>query len=1384
MNRNVSVLGSQLLFSRWTGLQLMSFAVLLCLFAVALPSASLAQLVNPVPSGELCPNGSPRIVWNYAPEAGLPANASPFNCPGGQNCFIVPLNACLEVVEKKEVLSSHERVPTLPPSDKPADLPGGGLVTPWPDLNALLPKLRPTMFGMPTGHIAAPDGECSTGHGWDFERFVDINGNDAVALPGLASLDGWEGEGSPFTDFQNHDLDLRAAPVYGNAIPIANIRPPGWRPDIEPSLGGDYWKYSQDINYSGSFWLSSLYRRYSWGQNPGATGGENETGRLTSPPCILQARYLTFRMSGGMSSSQRVEVQAANSDPKLYYGVYFPGSLGDPSRRGRMGTATQIFSEAATLPPQLYPPDVAGDWVTVRSATSVAPAETEWMQIYVFDLKEFVGEKIRIRVVDDGRDDCLARYVNPCFKHINADAFRFADKEPMSMTWFGIIERACRKNRETDPENCGPVGFVPSEPPVWGVTDAHAHPMANLGFGGHVFWGDVTDNLNAVYDCASSLPEIPGPGGRKAISEAAVTSKCYVTGQMSFIISGAALAGCATLNVVPFVGTVAAAVCAVGVGIAEVELLTRPVMTGLTLHGGKKFSNGAFQLGGMLKDSWQLYLRALALAADPKEFAAGLIPGTDGFPKVEGSSVWYMSEDNWHSLTGLGKTHNQYQKDMLKRAFDGGLRLGVWDVVNSRAFGFVSDGDPFASDWRALKDQTDAAKRIVAHPEVSRFAQIAYSPAEAVTIIRSGKMAVVLGTEVDELGRMRPQGLAWPRSPRAASDSMQEQVNDLWELGIRKISPVHAVNNPIGGAGLFVEPYVANNHYLNGSPLDGEPTFIDGPVVKFVLDWLFAGVPINIVLGDFSIIKDVGGDAKVPWNPEGWFEFMQPLTGPEKPVGSHAEITWRVNAAGRANGEWLPPSQSLEKSILKAQALNNFQLFIKAEGRCDLNNTTKPDYFTSFGTKVDAQFVAVAGHANRLGIFRNGGDDGEAFLRAAMKKGMIIDADHMSQKMREDFYALARTYSAEAGWAVESAWDNTANCSGKSRCGDYPVMGVHSTIRQVEKEGSDKPHLINDFGDNNETTRTLNEIGFVAANKGTIGVFPRSTFIPPNTSGNMCTRDSDCASWDGKSLGESCKNNKCKAGGPPDLNTRNFKLPAEVRNDCDGSSKSFALKFLIMADEMKGHGLTLTSDFNGMISTMNSRFGMTSSMGCGKDDRAKTLKTNPTIWSAQMREWQKIEHSGIWYEDYEIPGRGQQSAMSSGLLPDRHNYREVVARAWSETREDMIPRARQYNDSANTKIDERVYYTTFGENNVIHRWNEQTSNRPGAQMYPLKRWLNRLAGWDFNLDGFKHVGMYPDLLQDMRNVGVQWEQMGPLFHGSNDFIETWRKSVEIGYSHR
>jgi hypothetical protein len=1359
-------LPERLLLSR--GLRDMRAARLLA-FAFTVGCAAVAA-ADTIPMPEAAGPGCWR--WEYPTGQTIPENAKvvPGTCPTPDGrCYLVPSSACLEVHGVASPLFTEHPGSIPPPPTIPFPPPGPPAATRPPMRQRPIPP-----NGKAEDPLPAPGegGECADGQGWDFETFLD---NWIFGLRGYASLQGWRGEGhpgSPFVGLDNVDATLLPAPVYGNAIPIERIRPPGFQFTTAMEVGGDYWRHSQDINQHGDFWIGSLDRRYSWKHHPGDTWGDEARGTLTSPPCRLAARYLAFRLGGAAHGSQRVEVQVRGAQPRQYFGVLMLGGLGDGAFQGQKGYATQFASPSA---PQDFPPPVDQDgWTTVRSAMPDSGLDSDWMQVFAFDLAPFAGKFVRIRVVDDRRQECTWGSVRfpVCLQrpeHLQADDFRFLDEPPAGTVWYRHTNDRCGGVAEAG-EGCSPIGRVPSSPPLWGVTDVHAHPMANVGFGGHVIWGDAADELDHVYDCSQPLPAIPGPGGRPGINPTANKMTCFLSGTIAGLATGILEAGCSLLPAPPVVGIGYRAICKVVVAAASAALHNVPIAAGATLHGAAKISSGAFKYGAIFSGIHE------ALGDAELGFETGLIPQTDSMRKATGNEAggWWKKDEAWHDPTGLNRIHNAYQHEMVRRAYQGGLRLAVWDVVNSRAFALVADGEVF-SDWTALLKETEAARRIVA-TRLSDIAAIVLTPDEAEAVIRSNRMAIILGSEVDELGRPRPQGLPWPRSPHSGPDSMQKQVDDLWELGIRKITPVHAVNNPIGGTALFSTAYDANNYFLSGTPVDGPLTLVDLPAIPVSLDGSFGPLFDGLPLGLFNLIHYPAQASAPPWNPEDWFDFDTSLNPDDPLIGGTADVTYRIGGDGfkgtNLKGpdlKWLPPSAVLDKQVPLVRLVKMASLAASGP-TCDLHNSTWPDFVDSFGPTVDKHYQDVAGHRNALGLFRaEGEEDGEGFLRAAMKKGMLIDTDHFSQKLRVDFYRLAESYAQEAGWPA-------GRCRKEPGvgmvCGDYPSVGVHSKVRGLEIEPSWMEHVKSRYGINDEASRTPSEVRHVAEQGGAFGLFPTgSAIIPPSTGG--CTRNSDCASYKGGGASVCSHVGRCQDVSLS-LVPRDYDLPAEVANDCDSSSKTFAVKYLWLLRATRGRGLTPATDLNGIMSTLNPRYGESSFWrpACGGNGRDGSAQGAPPAgWHSIMKYAQRYEVSGVWYDDYE--SRSPTPAAPGGTP----RYKQVVARGAQDSREDRAPRYAQ---------DDIVYFNDFGPDPAGMRGHTyQEGNRPGAQLYPMKRWrkIPGRAGWDFNLDGLQHIGLFPDLLQDMRNVGVQWEQMGPLFHSARDYIGTWRKGVTIGNAH-
>jgi microsomal dipeptidase-like Zn-dependent dipeptidase len=87
--------------------------------------------------------------------------------------------------------------------------------------------------------------------------------------------------------------------------------------------------------------------------------------------------------------------------------------------------------------------------------------------------------------------------------------------------------------------------------------------------------------------------------------------------------------------------------------------------------------------------------------------------------------------------------------------------------------------------------------------------EIATSPSQARRIIRQGKLAVVLGLEVDALGNWRQTNAPTPAQ-------YQAEVQRLFDQGVRHLFPVHFADNAFGGSAVSGDLFNVNNFYFNG----------------------------------------------------------------------------------------------------------------------------------------------------------------------------------------------------------------------------------------------------------------------------------------------------------------------------------------------------------------------------------------------------------------------------------------------------------------------------------------------------------------------------------------------------------------------------------------
>jgi len=115
--------------------------------------------------------------------------------------------------------------------------------------------------------------------------------------------------------------------------------------------------------------------------------------------------------------------------------------------------------------------------------------------------------------------------------------------------------------------------------------------------------------------------------------------------------------------------------------------------------------------------------------------------------------------------------------------------------------------------------------------------QIAYSPEEARKIIAENKLAVILGMEVDSLGnwrRLTDLDKLCGGNLERARELIGLELDWLYGLGIRQITPIHLTNNAFGGTAIYLRFLETVNRFVTGENWSVEDAWQSG--VRYRLD--------------------------------------------------------------------------------------------------------------------------------------------------------------------------------------------------------------------------------------------------------------------------------------------------------------------------------------------------------------------------------------------------------------------------------------------------------------------------------------------------------------------------------------------------------------------
>ncbi|MEO8551405.1 MAG: membrane dipeptidase, partial [Kofleriaceae bacterium] len=492
----------------------------------------------------------------------------------------------------------------------------------------------------------------------------------------------------------------------------------------------------------------------------------------------------------------------------------------------------------------------------------------------------------------------------------------------------------------------------------------------------------------------------------------------------------------------------------------------------------------------------------------------------------------FLAGDGWHDAT-LGstywytRTHQQMYLDWIKRSFQGGQRLLVASAGNAEALGMVlraGSGDLYVSDYGAMRRFAAYVKGLVAS---NPWMEIAYTPSDARRIIRAHHLAIVLQTEIDDIGDnchgnisdiSYPYGNLDGAVPTTTSTNganpwdqvkvkrscgtdlvaWEARVESLYAAGYRMIIPLHFANNDLGGPAVYTDLHNTNNRFMTSSFLD-----------------VTSSSAVDFRLGEAGRLHDAGLVTNYGHAPNPYAAWGSTLLG----WCTYVPFGGCLAGAGQAGFSALPFSIDLLISI----------------GQAGTNTPTPIQGSTSLPAFDPAN---PQGHENALGL----SPAGVSVLMDMKARGMLLDVSHMSDAARDQVLGLHATP------ATDSIINPGCDLAGHPDClaTAYPVISSHSGLREMQRT-------------RDEGAIDAAVIERIRATGGTLGV--------------------------GTAGGDSHGVDEGWGGFWPGI------FSTTVANDCAGSSKTFAQEYLYALRRMAGKGITLGTDINGFESQLNPRFG-------------------------------------------------------------------------------------------------------------------------------------------------------------------------------------------------
>lgn len=330
------------------------------------------------------------------------------------------------------------------------------------------------------------------------------------------------------------------------------------------------------------------------------------------------------------------------------------------------------------------------------------------------------------------------------------------------------------------------------------------------------------------------------------------------------------------------------------------------------------------------------------------------------------------------------KTHQQMWYEWIKRAYDGGLRVMVALSVNSELLATLIKGDAPLDDQATSELQI---KEIISFVDRHNdFMEVAKSASDLRRIVKSNRLAIVLGVELDNIGNMNKVS-DWNE------DKTRLEIKKLYDSGVRYVFPIHLVDNKFGGTAVYSTLFNFANLHSTGQYYE----------IKQSKDPRVA----------YSLLLKVEDDGKT--YQEG-YGFRNTL---------FLGLKGMLEGLGHLPSECCKWPHESGCGPLNLCCLNNCSHFHTVK-----NLVTPSPLFESY-------VATPPGHVNAKGLTPLG----EFAIKEMMRLGMLIDIDHMSDSSTTRTLELAQ----EFGYPVNIGHNGIRQPGGKER--DMPLEKVRIVSR-------------------------------------------------------------------------------------------------------------------------------------------------------------------------------------------------------------------------------------------------------------------------------------------------------------------------------------------------